>query len=312
MHLRGIGTPDYFGLMDLHPDSQRVFFIHIPKCGGTSIRKILVHSNQCAPVPLPGSGTIDQSITYMAHSCPAKSPQAKLLQSYLSEEAAEDRHQRFLRMYAGYRLLQSPERMFILGHKKARELVPYYRADNDLFFTTVRAPAEILKSMVAYRVSHTLKNEKRPDSVNLLNYLQMDIDRFTDAVTSQPRWLTEKILEKESPSMAAFLSFEPGSDHSTVIKGLKANRVFIAHMSEQSQMLTALFGEQGAHPRENSSHTREGLAAEFTAMLPVDWTSPFVDAESMLVYQHLEASGIMGYWEKGGTRAGYLELLNSF
>jgi hypothetical protein len=165
--------------------------------------------------------------------------------------------------------------------------------------------------MVAYRVSHTLKNEKRPDSVNLLNYLQMDIDTFTKAVTSQPRWLTEKILEKESPSMAAFLSFEPGSDHATVMEGLKTNNVFIAHMSEQSQMLTALFGEQTAHPRENSSHTREGLAAEFTAMLPVDWTTPFVDSESMLVYKHLEASGIMGYWEKGGTRAGYLELLNS-
>lgn len=311
MQQRGIGTPDYFGLMDLHPDSQRVFFIHIPKCGGTSIRKILVHRNRCAPVPLPGSGPVDQSIAYMAHSCPPRTPQGELLRSYLADDAADDRQQRFRRVFAGYQLLQNPRRMFILGHKQARELVPYYRPDKDLFFTTVRDPAEILKSMVAYRVSHTLKNDKRPDSVNLLRYLQMDIDSFTDAVKTEPRTLAERILQKDSPCMAAFLSFDPTPTHAGVMKSLKANKVFIAHMSEQSQMLTALFGEQTAHPHENSSHTRQGLAAEFTAMIPMEWTSPFVDTQSQQVYRQLQESGVIGYWENGGTKAGYLELLRN-
>ncbi len=310
MQSLGIGTPDYFGLMSRHPGAQRVFFIHIPKCGGTSIRKILVHRNRCAPVPLPGSGTLDQATTYMAHSCPPGSAQAELLQSYLAEDAAADRQQRFLRVYAGYQMFQNPERLFILGHKQARELVPYYRADKDVFFTTVRDPAEILKSMVAYRVSHTLKNARRPDSVNLLNYLQMDIDTFTRAVESRPRSVAEQILQKESPSMAAFLSFGPGLDYRAVVRDLKANRVYIAHMSEQSQLLTALFGEQTVHPRENSSHTRQGLAAEFTAMMPVEWASPFVDVESMQLYRHLEAGGIIGHWEKGGSKVAYLDLLN--
>jgi hypothetical protein len=311
MQQRGIGTTDYFGLMDLQPESQRVFFIHIPKCGGTSIRKILVLHNRCAPVPLPGSGPVDQSIAYMAHSCPARTPQGKLLRSYLAEDAAEDRQQRFLRVYAGYQLLQSPRRMFILGHKQARELVPYYRPDKDLFFTTVRDPAEILKSMVAYRVSHTLANDKRPDSVNLLKYLKMDIDSFTDAVKTQPRTLAERILRQDAPCMAAFLSFDRKSTRASVVKNLKAYSVFIAHMSEQSQMLSALFGEQPTQPHENSSHTRQGLAAEFTAMVPMEWTSPFVDKESQEIYRLLQQSGVIGYWEQGGTRAGYLELLRN-
>ncbi|CAA0091104.1 Uncharacterised protein [Halioglobus japonicus] len=311
MRHQGIGAPDYFGLMNLHPESQRVFFIHIPKCGGTSVRKTLVHSNKCAPIPLSGSGPIDQAIAYMAHCYPPKTPQGELLRSYLAEDAAMDRQQRFLRVYAGYQLIQNPERMFILGHKQARELLPYYRAGKDIFFTTVRDPAEMLKSMVAYRVSHTLKNDKRPDSVNLLKYLRMDIDTFTEAVRSQPQALAEKILKKEAPCMAAFLSFDSKPNHSAVMKSLKTNNVFIAHMSEQNQMLTALFGEQTVQPRENSSHTRQGLAAEFTAMVPMAWTSPFVDAQSQKIYNQLEASGIIGYWEKGGTKAGYLELLRN-
>lgn len=311
MQQRGIGKPDYFGLMDLYPDLQRVFFIHIPKCGGTSIRKILVHSNRCAPIPLPGSGPVDQSITYMAHSCAPRTPQGELLRSYLADDAAEDRQQRFLRVFAGYRLLQNPRRIFVLGHKQAREFLPDYRPGKDLFFTTVRDPAEILKSMVAYRVSHTLKNDRRPDSVNLLKYLRMDIDSFTEAVRTEPRSLAERILQKDSPCMAAFLSFDPKPSHAGVIASLKANSVFIAHMSEQSQMLSALFGEQTAHPHENSSHTRQGLAAEFTAMIPMEWTSPFVDTESQAIYRQLQESGIIGYWQKGGTKAGYLELLRN-
>ena len=311
MKAQGVGATDYFGLMDLQPSMQRVFFIHVPKCGGTSIRKLLVHKNQCAPVPLPGSGPIDQATAYMAHAYLASNPRGELLQPYLAADNALDRRERFLHIYAGYLLTQNPEKMFILGHKQARELLPFYRADSDIFFTTVRAPAEILKSMVAYRVAHTLKNENRPDSRNLLKYLQMDIEAFTQAVKSQPQSLAQKILETDSPSLAAFLSFHPKPDHACVIKGLKDNRVFIAHMSEQSQMLSELFGKQTALLHENTSNNREGLAAEFTASVQADWATPFVDPESSQVYGTLESSGIIGYWENGGTRAGYLELLKN-
>ena len=312
-HMRehDIGAPDYYGLMDLQPWLQRVFFIHVPKCGGTSIRKLLVHKNSCAPVPLRGSGPIDQAIAYMANSYLAKSPRGKLLRYYLSADAALDRRERFLHVYAGYQLTQDPQKMFILGHQKAREMRRFYRPDSDLFFTTVRAPAEILKSMVAYRVSHTLKDEKRPDSKALLKQLQMSFEEFTDRVQSQPQSLSRTILEHDSPSLATFLSFNATRNHSTVIEGLRDNRVFIAHMSEQNQMLSALFGEQAAIPHENTSQGRLGLAAEFTAAVQLDWVAPFVDAESSRVYQDLESSGIIGYWQEGGTAEGYLDLLKN-
>ncbi|MCB1704477.1 MAG: hypothetical protein KDI17_06425 [Halioglobus sp.] len=311
MQQRGIGAPDYYDLMDLHPAQQRVFFIHVPKCGGTSIRKQLVLKNRCAPVPLGHSGPVDQAIAYMAHSYLARSPRGALLRSYLSKEAALDRRQRFLHVYAGYQLLQNPQRMFILGHQKAREMLRFHRPGTDLFFTTVRAPAEILKSMVAYRVSHTLLDEQRQDSKILLRQLQMSFGEFTDRVRSDPQSLARTILERDCPSLAAFLSFDPALDHAAVIQGLKDNRVFIAHMSEQHTMLNALFGPQAAKLHENTSHNRSGLAAEFTAAVELDWVAPYVDAQSTRLYRQLESSGIIGYWKEGSSTEGYLDLLRN-
>ncbi|MCB1706227.1 MAG: hypothetical protein KDI17_15290 [Halioglobus sp.] len=175
--------------------------------------------------------------------------------------------------------------------------------------------------MMSYRVYHTLQYPERPESLSLLEHLETDAEKFTEMVRSQPETLAHRILETDSPSIAAYLSFQEQPDHASIMKDLKDNKVFIAHMSEQGQMLSALFGRQPDIPHENSSHKRkghknasperEGLAAEFADLAQPEWALPFVDPESSRLYQSLESSGIVDYWKNGGTREGYLELLKN-
>lgn len=308
---RGIGDTDYYQLMSLYPERQRVLFIHIPKAGGTSIRRMLVRESKCAPIPTPGEGTVSQAIHYMHWSAPRKSMQRRFLNACAAERDAESLRQRFLRVFAGYCVAQSPQRMFILGHKTAGEMLPYYREGRDLFFATVRAPAEILKSLVAYRVMHTLDDKFRPDSIELLDSLQLDIHTFTELVRDQPRQLTELILAQQPPILTTFLAFNHQTDHESVWQGIKQRCVFLAHMSEQDQMLARLLGSEPSQRRENTSADRVGLAAEFTASIKGNWIEPFVHPDSTMLYQRLEAVGIIGFWEGGGTVRQYRELLNN-
>lgn len=300
-----------FDLMALYPSLQRVFFIHIPKCGGTSIRQALVDDYKCAPVPLPSTGAIKQSIGYLANSAPRKSLEGQFMRECASQGKAEELRRQYLRLFAGYCITRRPKNIFILGHKVAKELKPLYRESKDVFLTTVRAPSEILRSMVVYRISHTLKNKNRPDSLELLEAMQLDHREFCELISSQPQALTERILNVKPPSLAAFLSMGQHSNHEFVWRGIKEKNVFIAHMSEQSQMLGRLFGKLPKTQPKNTSHNHPALAAQFTAILKDSWIEPFVEPDSSLLYQRLESSGIIGFWQKGGTVNQYRELLQN-
>ena len=308
---RSVGENDFRELMSIYPALQRILFIHIPKCGGTSIRKTLIQEYGCAPIPLRDVGTISQSIEYMMGSLPPKSSQGQLLAACAKERKSENLRQRFMRVFLGYGLAHSSKKVFMLGHKRARELTSFRRNSNDITLATVRSPADILKSLASYRVSHTLKNAQRTDSIKLLESLQLDLQGFTELVSTQPRHLTERILEKESPSLANYLAVDRHTDHASVWGGIRDQTIFIAHMSEQAQMLGKLFGKQNNQYRMNTSDNRQGLAAEFSGRIQKSWTESFVDADSIKLYQRLESSGVIGFWKNGGTIDEYRELLKT-
>jgi len=305
-----IGRAGYLGLMSLYPELQRTFFIHIPKCGGTSIRQSLVDEYRCAPVPMPTEGATRQSIDYMRRSMPPDNP---LRQSKVAGQGdpEQDPEQEFLRMFTAYRLARVPERIFIFGHKFAREMMPFYRQGRDIFFTTVRDPTESLSSMLAYRVSHTLANRHRVDSVAFLQSLQVEYPEFEELVAGNPEGLTELALKKTMPSLSAFLSMNDQTDCESVWSGLREHSVFIAHMSEQSAMLEKLFGSRPKKRRKNSSQSRQGIAADFSSRLRSDWIAPHVDPESRLLYERLESAGVIGFWKTGGTMRQYQEILKN-
>jgi hypothetical protein len=305
-----IGRTSYYGLMSLYPDLQRTFFIHIPKCGGTTIRQSLVDEYCCAPVPLPGEGATRQSIDYMVRSIPVATPQRQLLEACAGDHD-QDLAQKYLRTFTGYRLARSPQRVFILGHKLAREMAPFYREERDFFFTTVRDPAEALKSMLAYRVSHTLANRNRMDSIEFLDALQIEYPRFEELATDDPEGLARLALSKKTPSLATFLAMDERTDCESVWAGLRERAVFIAHMSEQSDMLEKLFGSRPKVRHKNSSDQRRGLAADFSHSLQDDWIEPHVDPEARSIYERLERSGVIGFWKNGGTKTEYHELMKN-
>jgi hypothetical protein len=307
----GINDDDFYDLLTLYPNLKRVLFIHIPKCGGTSIREVLVDDFQCAPIPLPGSGTINQSIDYMTASVFKRMQPGQLPQGDEIKNDGDTLRQRYLRVFTGYCFASNPGHLFILGHKRARELNPLYRPRSDFFFTTVRAPVAILKSMVTYRVSHTLKNRHRQDSIELLEAMQLDYQDFSELVTTNPKELTARILEIKPPSLVSYLAMDHRTDAEAVWQGIKEQSVFIAHMSEQDRMLAKLFGKQPQMTRKNTSEGREGLAGEFSAALQDSWLESSVEPDSALLYQRLESTGIIGFWGNGGTVAEYQELLQN-
>ena len=139
--------------------------------------------------------------------------------------------------------------------------------------------------------------------------MQLDYREFAELAASQPRELTERILTIKPPSLVSFLAMDRNTDHESVWQGIKDQTVFIAHMSEQNQMLGSLFGKQpNTHPR-NTSDNRQPVAAKFSAALQNSWIEPFVDPDSTQLYQRLESTGIIGFWQKGGTVSQYRRLL---
>jgi hypothetical protein len=308
---QGIGGTDFHELISLYPSLQRILYIHIPKCGGTSIRRSLVKENKCAPVPMPDSGSINQAISFMLWSASPLSPKRRFLNRRATAQAGENLQQKYLRVFTGYCVAQAPKRIFVLGHQRASELVTFFREDRDLLFATVRAPAEILKSLVTYRVTHTLEDQLRPDSVELLDSLQLDIKAFTELASTRPQRLTELILERHQPALNAYLAFDHRKDHESVWQGIKDRSVFLAHISEQAPMIRMLLGNQPGTHRENTTASHDEISAEFNAAIRESWLEPFIDWDSMTLYKRMESSGIIGFWQNGGTVRQYLALLKS-
>ncbi len=302
---------DFNGLLSLYPDLQRILYIHIPKCGGTAIRRALVQQIRCAPIPEATEQAMKQAIAYMGNT-PRLSQPRQLLKQLTGEVESETLPRQYLKVFAGYQLTQTPQKVFFLAHKTARELLPDYRAGKDLLFTTVREPTEILRSLVAYRVFHTIKDCLQPDSMELLNSLNLNIDTFIELAENQPRKLTELILRTNTPpTLAAFLSCDGKTDCDSVWSGIRNHTIFIAHKNEQAQMLEQLFGRQIKNVRDNTSDGRIGLAADFMAAIEDSWITPFLYPGSVKLYQKLESSGIIGFWEMGGTLAEYQDLLRN-
>jgi hypothetical protein len=303
------GTDDFDGLVALYPQLQRILFIHIPKCGGTAIRRVLVQQNRCAPIPEASQQAMTQAIAYMTNT--PRLPQARqLLQQLGKGDDAATLPQRYLRVLAAYHMSQSPGKVFFLAHKQLRDLLPAYREGKDVLLTTVRAPAEILRSLVAYRVYHTVEDALAPHSQELLKSLQLDIETFRELAEQQPRQLTELILRANTPpSLSEFLSCDGKTDCEAIWSGIKRHTIYISHKNEQIQMQEQLFGKRLKQLRENVSEERRGLAADFMAALDDSWIEPFLDRESVALYQKLESSGIIGFWQVGGTTAEYQELL---
>lgn len=293
----------FFDLMTLYPALSRAFFIHIPKCGGTSIRQQLVTGHGMAPVPLPSTGAIRQSIESMT----AHSQYASQLTTCGAEHGNLRRH--YLEVFAAFQVTANPKHLFVLGHQRAREIQPLYRQGSDLVFSTVRPPVDMLRSMVTYRVDHTLKNPGRPDSRELLAALHLDPDAFVRLVASHPRSAAERILAVNPPSLVSYLALGEQTDIESVWRGIREHPVFIADLSEQDQMLAALFGPAPAAGQKNTSQGRTGLSAEFAQGLRADWIEPFVEPDSAKLYQRLQSSGIIGFWQAGGTASGYRTLL---
>jgi hypothetical protein len=300
-----IAPNHFFDLMTLYPALQRVFFIHIPKCGGTSVRQQLVEGYGVAPVPVPTVGALRQSIEFMDGSGQQHLPVGNHAGTNATDMLRDD----YLRRFAAFLVSATPKRMFVLGHQRARELTPLYRPGSDLIFTTVRPPLDILRSMVTYRVDHVLKSPRRPDSIELLDAMRLDRHAFAALVSSNPRSATERILEIKPPSLVSYLAMDDQTGHEQVWQGIRERPVFIAHVSEQDSMLAGLFGKALPALQRNTSENRAGLAEEYSAVLQDDWIEPFVEPDSTRLYQRLLASGIIGFWKSGGTVSEYRKLL---
>ncbi len=300
-----IDTRHYFDLMSLYPALQRAFFIHIPKCGGTSIRQRLVTGYGMAPVPVPTVGATRQSIEYM------NAVIEEICDCVACDRESPDLREQYLRSFAAYMVAANPKRIFVLGHQRARELHSLYRQGRDLLFSTVRPPMDILRSMVNYRVDHILNNPQRQDSLELLEAMQLNRDTFAQLVDANPRSVVERLLSIKPLSLVSYLAMDERMSYEVVWQGIRERTVYIAHVSEQDSMLASLFGEAPVAGHRNTSEGRQGLAEAFSSNLRDDWLDSFVESDSIALYERLQSSGIIGFWRDGGSVEEYRQLLGA-
>ena len=308
---KSIDKNDYLELMALYPGVKRVFFVHIPKCGGTSIRQNLVESYGVAPIPLGSPGTIRQSVQFMLSSAYRRGNLKDLGSRDDVQKRNTSQRSTYIRVLAAFMAATNPRYLFILGHQRARQLVPLYRGAPDLIFTTVREPIAMLRSLVNYRVLHTLANKDRRDSKELLNTLNCTFDEFNVLIRSEPRLLVSKILSANNASLASYLALDESTDLDTVWSGICHHDIYIAHISEQDELQKALFGKSPRALHKNATPTTSDFMESFNADLKDEWIRPHVDSDSAKLYQRFVDSGIIGFWKNGGSLERYRHLLRA-
>ncbi len=306
---KNIDKNDYFDLMALYPRMKRVFFVHIPKCGGTSIRQNLVESYGVAPIPLKSPGTIEQSIKFMVSSAYRMGILEDIGPPSKEKQRGTSQRSTYLRVLAAFKVATNPHYLFILGHQRARELAPFYRGSPDLIFSTVREPLAMLRSLVSYRVSHTLANKNRQDSKELLDALDCSFDDFYTRFRADPKALVSQILSVKKPSLTSYLALDEHTDPETVWSGICSHNIYIAHVSEQEDLQKALFGKKPRALHKNATDTNSELMETFNADLQDEWIRPHIDNDSLELYQRFVDSGIIGFWKNGGSLESYRQLL---
>ncbi len=295
--------------MPVYPKLKRAFFIHIPKCGGTSIRQNLVESYGVAPIPLTSPGTIRQSVRFMVSSVYRRG----ILKDIGSRN---DIHQQdaslrstYLRALVAFMIATNPRYFFILGHQRAKELIPFYRGAPDLIFSTVREPVAMLRSLVNYRVFHILANQNRQDSKEILAALNCTFDEFNVLLESEPEALVFKILSANKASLASYLSLDGNTDPNIVWSGICNYDIYIAHVSEHDDLQKALFGKWPRALHKNATDTSADFIESFNARLQDEWIRPHVDSASSALYERFVEYGIIGFWKGGGSPESYRRLL---
>lgn len=299
----------YGFLFDCMAHLDRVLFIHIPKCGGTSLEKSLVTDVNCVPVPQDSVPYYRLENFFMASAVLPESFEQQFLQKFVGSADPNDVRDRYFRMQAAYKVACQPSRIFAIGHKSLRDLAPLSRGERDIFMTTVRAPADILKSLVGYRVFRIFEGGEIAS--RLLQKLQLDTARFETLVESDPEYLTNLILGAEAPSLCQMLQFDVPGDGESVWCGIKPNKVFIAHMSEQQQMLQQIFGTPIQNRVENTSSKWTGIGSDFKAVVEDAWLRPFINPEDAYLYDCMTNAGIFGFWRDGETPQECSTLLES-
>ena len=299
----------YGFLFDCMAHLDRVLFIHIPKCGGTSLEKSLVTDVNCVPVAQDSVPYYRLANFFMASAVLPESFEQQFLQKFVGSADPNDVRDRYFRMQAAYKVACQPSRIFAIGHKSLRDLAPLSRGERDIFMTTVRAPADILKSLVGYRVFRIFEGGEIAS--RLLQKLQLDTARFETLVESDPEYLTNLILGAEATSLCQMLQFDVPGDGESVWCGSKRNKVFIAHMSEQQQMLQQIFGTPIQNRVENTSSKWTGIGSDFKAVVEDAWLRPFINPEDAYLYDCMTNAGIFGFWRDGRTPQEWSTLLES-
>ncbi|MEM9256574.1 MAG: hypothetical protein AAGA91_14090 [Pseudomonadota bacterium] len=296
-------------LLSVYDNLQRVLFVHIPKCGGTSLRGNLVSDLRCLPVPANRGFVVEQCVTFMRRSAEGGTPQRKLLESFTDMDTQGYSVPGYLRTLGAFHALWRPTRTTLLGHQPARTLKRYFRPQRDLLLSVVRDPIDVLRSMVNYRVFHTLLNAHREDSRFLLKSMRMSEQHFRKLASDDPRQLTRALLTEVDFSLAGYLAMDKRTDCDTVWQGLRQHQVILCHIDEQQAMLEQVFGIKLSGQFLNTSDERDGLAATFAGALQDDWLLEHVDKDSVALYQRLSDKGVLGFWRQGGNLSDYRALL---